>query len=380
MKVCIEGQPFVSKRTGIGRYTYCLVREYVRRDPGMEISVFYFNARRNFREQDMIKKSPGLRNREIRWIPGFLAYKMWNTFSFPPVEFFTGTHDLYHFTNFTAAPVKRGKILLTVCDATIKRFPGTMEKTNRLRLERLMERSLHESSAVIAISEFTKKEIASLFQYPEERIFVTHLGIEDNFQKIRESRLLEDIKRKYGIQDSFILYAGTLEPRKNISHLIRAYNICAKEIPHHLVLVGRKGWSFEEIEKAIALSPFRERIHQLGYLPDQDLPAIYSCADLFVFPSLYEGFGFPPLEAMRCETPVLSSDRASLKEVLKDGAFYFNPHQTDEKALAVMIKDILSDKDECAEKVREGLQIARSYTWDKTAEKTLEIYKKVMKI
>ena len=378
MKVCIEAQSFVSKRTGVGRYTYALIREFSRKSLETDISVFYFNARRNFKDQNMIRMNPRMKNKEIKFFPGFLAYKIWNTFSYPPVELLAGCHDLYHFTNFTALPVKKGKVLLTICDATSKRFPETMEKTNKKRMERLLEKSMQISSGIIAISEFTKKEIVALFQYPEDRIFVTHLGVEEKFSKVTDKARRKKLREYYEIKEPFILFTGTLEPRKNIPLLIQAFHVLARQEKHHLVIIGRKGWFCEGILKEIEDSPFRERIHHLGYVSDDDLPVLYSAADLFVFPSLYEGFGFPPLEAMRCETPVLSSDRASLKEVLKDGVSYFNPEKITPEGLAELIKENLMDHEKREVLIKKGKAVAESYTWEKTAQQTLEIYKKCL--
>lgn len=377
MKVCIDAQPFVSKRTGVGRYTYALVEAFSRKKLDMDISVFYFNARRNFKDQAMIRKNPRLKSREMKWIPGFVAHKFWNIFSFPRMELFTGKQDLFHFTNFTALPVKKGKVLLTICDATFKRFPKTMEKMNRQRFEKLLEKSMHVSSGIIAISEYTKKELMELFQYPEDRIFVTHLGIDEKFKKVMDIAALEKLKKQYGINGPFILFTGTLEPRKNIPLLIQAFNVLAKSLKHHLVIIGRKGWSYEKILKEIEDSPYQKRIHHLGYVKDHDLPGLYSAADLFVFPSLYEGFGLPPLEAMKCGTPVISSDQASLKEVLRDGAYFFNPYKTDAGMLAEICKEILLDEEKRQAFIKKGESVAGSYLWETTAEKTLEIYKKV---
>jgi glycosyltransferase involved in cell wall biosynthesis len=378
MKICIEAQPFVADRTGVGRYTYNLVRSFSGMKLEDDFSVLYFNARGNFREQEMIRKNPRMTNREIKYIPGFLAYNLWTYLSFPPVELYAGFHDLYHFTNFTTLPVRRGKVIVSIYDATFKRYPQFMEKTNAARLERLMERTLFESDGIIVISEFIKKEMSSFFQYPEKRIYVTHLGIEEKFRKEDDGEKLKGVRKKYGIEEPFILHTGTLEPRKNITYLVRAFNEAAKKEKHHLVIVGRLGWSYQAILKEIERSPYKDRIHHLGFVEDDDLPLLYSAADLFVFPSLYEGFGFPPLEAMACGLPVISSDRGSLSEVLRDGAALFNPEMTEPEGLAEMIVELLHDENKRNFLVEKGKAVSGKYTWENTARMTLDAYRETL--
>ncbi|MCK5707553.1 MAG: glycosyltransferase family 4 protein [Candidatus Aureabacteria bacterium] len=377
MKICIEAQPFVAKRTGVGRYTYCLIESFAKRDLDCDISVFYFNARRNFKDQEMIKKNPRMKNKEIKYIPGFIAYKLWTYFSTPKVEFYAGEHDLYHFTNFVTLPVKKGKKLVTVYDASFKRFPEFAEEKNKARLERMLEETLDVADGLAVISEFTKKEIVTLFKYPEDKIFVTHLGVDDCFKKVNDIAKLDAIKIKYKINGPFLLFTGTLEPRKNIPLLIKAFNILAKNTNYHLVIIGRCGWSYESILKEIEESRFSDRIHHLGYVKETDLPLMYSAADMFVFPTFYEGFGLPPLEAMRSGTLVISSDQASLKEVLKDGVVYFDPFKTTPDDLYDIIIDHIRNDAKRELIIKRGFDIANSYTWEKTADKTLEIYKKI---
>ncbi len=376
-RVTIEAQPIVKYRTGIGRYVFCLLKAFSLINLNdIDIRAFYFNFRRNFKDRHIFKGN--VKSREINLFPGFLPYTLWKHIDFPPVEWFSGKSDLFHFTNFTLLPVKKGKKIITFHDAAIKRFPETMEDKNRKRLERLLEVSLFRADSVIAVSEFTKKELIEFYQYPEEKIFVTHLGIEDIFNNRIDEKFLSAVRKKYFLNFPFILYVGTIEPRKNVSLLIRAFNIAAKKINHHLVIVGRKGWKTDKIIREAEESQFKEKIHFLGYVEESELPSIYSLADLFVFPSLYEGFGFPPLEAMKCGTPVLSSKSASLEEILKGGAYLFDLYDCDENKLAEMIIEMLENKELRAKFIIKGLSVASNYKWEYTAKKTLEVYKKVL--
>ncbi len=375
MKICIEGQALLSPRTGVARYVDGLVRGLARLALGMDITVSYFSPPRSLRGTRLFPHCTGVSEKVIGFLPGSYIQRLWEFFWKPATDFLVGPHDLFHFTNFTAAPVKDGPSLVTIHDTTFIRYPQFVERNNKLKLKRLMNRTLESVAAVIAVSESTKREVQELLGFPGERIFVTHLGIEKRFGPAPTPAELAAVRHKYGLENPFLLFVGTLEPRKNLPLLIRAFSILARTGGHYLVIVGRRGWLARETLRALETAPCKDRIRYLGYVPESDLPLLYAAADLFVFPSYYEGFGFTPLEAMRCGTPVLSSDRGSLKEVLGDAACLFNPCETRPEDLAEMIAELLEDKGRLKRLAATGEAFSRRYTWEETVAQTLDVYR-----
>ncbi len=379
MKVCLEAQPIVGMKTGIGRYVYNLIKAYNEMPLDLEISAFFLNGQKRFNEYSLFEKNEKLIKKETRFLPGAFSYYVWPIFPFPKIEWLAGEHDLYHCTNVLALPRTRGKILNTVYDVSFLRFPECAEQSNRNRLKKHFQKTMEQSDGIITISEFTKREVLEFFDYPEEKIYPILLGLEFDSSSLEISDSGADVSDPLGFSGQYLLHVGTLEPRKNIQLLVSAFNkLAASEKNIHLVLIGRRGWNCENLLKQIEGSPFRERIHEIGFLKDDDLVRVYRNAAVFVFPSIYEGFGFPPLEAMKCGTPVISSDAGSLLEVLGDSALLFNPDKTTPGNLAELIGSVLHDEIDRERLIQKGLAHARRYTWERTAQETLRVYKKLL--
>jgi glycosyltransferase involved in cell wall biosynthesis len=180
------------------------------------------------------------------------------------------------------------------------------------------------------------------------------------------------VRERFNVRHPYILSVGVLQPRKNLPRLVEAYGRIAKEIPQHLVLVGKEGWAFEALRRRVAQSGVASRIHFTGYVADADLPPLYAAADLFVYPSLYEGFGLPPLEAMACGTPVVTSNTTSLPEVVGSAAVTVEP--TDTAALAAAVAEVLSSTEKRAELIERGFARVRQFSWERTARETVGVY------
>jgi len=206
---------------------------------------------------------------------------------------------------------------------------------------------------------------------------VIYTSADPRFKFLRDKEAARSyILHQYGIKDPFILYVGTLEPRKNIPTLIHAFAKVKKDgFPQKLLLIGGKGWKYEEIFSAINELSLTDQILIPGYVPDEDLVYFYNVADLFVYPSLYEGFGLPPLEAMACGTPVITSNKSSLPEVVGDAALLVDP--LDVRALAGAIERVLANEELRAQLSERGLKRAKFFSWKKTAERTWEVYRAV---
>ena len=218
-----------------------------------------------------------------------------------------------------------------------------------------------DADQIVAVSKNTKNDIINIFNIPEEKILAIHPGISGSMRPETDQAKLAKVKEKYNLPNKFILYLGTIEPRKNIQGLMQAFEILKtkSDLPHKLVIAGAKGYRSEEILKT------NEKIQYIDYVIAEDKPALYTLADLFVYPSFYEGFGFPPLEALSCGTPVVASHAGSLGEILGKAALLVNPHNANEIAEAMI--NILQD--EAAAKIftEQANEVLRKYSWERTA-------------
>jgi glycosyltransferase involved in cell wall biosynthesis len=291
--------------------------------------------------------------------------------------------DIAHFTNFIGFPIRRAKIILTIHDLAFIRYPETIQRLNLFILRSLLKYSLDIADVVITVSNSTKKDLVSFFDYPQEKIIAIPLGVDHNiFRPVYNESSIELFKRKYSL-GRYILFLGTLEPRKNPIGLLKAYVVLCHKMEldrtPDLVFGGGRGWNnkiFEEkylnldIDKNI-----KDKIHFLGYIPQEELPFLYSGAEVFVFPSLWEGFGFPPLEAMACGVPVVTSNASSLPEIAGDAALLVDPYSPEQIAEAVY--GILTNKSLASRLKSAGIRQAAKFTWENTAWQTLEVYKRV---
>ncbi len=212
---------------------------------------------------------------------------------------------------------------------------------------------------------------------PAERIAVIPLGVEPGFRPIHDETFLAALRHKYALPAQVILYVGTLEPRKGLDTLIAAFATLADGFPHDLVIAGKRGWYTEGLFRQVAQLGLGDRVHFTDYVPAEDLPGLLNLAEVFVFPSRYEGFGLPPLEAMACGVPVISSDAASLPEVVGDAGLLVSPG--DPAALAAALRRVLLDAALRARLRVEGPERARLFTWDATARRTLQVYEQCLK-
>jgi glycosyltransferase involved in cell wall biosynthesis len=252
-----------------------------------------------------------------------------------------------------------------------------MPTGSRLYFSKWMPLTYNKAQKIIAISYNTKKDIMSLLQIPEEKIVVIHSAVGKEFHKIKDEGKLKEIKRKYQTGEKFILDVGTLEPRKNLTFLVKAYNLALKsgKINHNLVLTGKKGWYYESLFELIRKLKLENKVILPGYVPDEDLPYLYNAADLFCFPSLYEGFGFPPLEALSCGTPVVAANNSSIPEVVSGAGILLDI--VDEKIWAENIVKVLSNRALQDELKQKGLEQAKKFSWEKTAKETIKVYEEV---
>lgn len=301
---------------------------------------------------------------------------IWDQFSFPH-QANKEKVDILHQPCFSAPIFYQGKVILTIHDLISHYFPQNMPSGSRLYFSKWMPLTYNRAQKIIAISENTKRDIIKLLKIPAEKIVVIHSAVGEEFKPITDAKRIEEVRTKYKTGEKFILDVGTLEPRKNLSFLVRAYHLALKQgkINHNLVLTGKKGWYFESLFKLVEELKLQNRVIFTGYVPDADLPALYNAADLFCFPSLYEGFGFPPLEALSCGTPVIAANNSSIPEVVGDAGVLLPIDN--EQVWAENITKLLSDEKLRANYSRLGLEQAKKFFWAKTAQETIKVYEEV---
>lgn len=263
------------------------------------------------------------------------------------------------------------KTLLTVHDLIYLRYPETMTAKSLMINKLLVPPSLKRADFLITISENTAQDIGVFFPATRKPLRVVPEGISAQFypRPKQEARIL--IEKHLKVTPPYLLSIGTFEPRKNFAGCVEAFSKLADQIPHQLLLVGPKGWKMTPVQKRIQPFAARGRAQILGFVPQELMPFLYSAADLFIFPSLYEGFGLPPLEAMACATPVVASQAGSLPEVLGDAAIWVDPHDSD--SIADGILSLLRDAELQDAMTQKGLSRAQLYRWDRTAAAILEI-------
>lgn len=369
MRVCIDVQSAIAQRAGVGRYTRQLVENLSAMAGSDELRLFYFDFMRKGIPCDVPKTTQA----PAHWCPGRLAQAAWKTISWPPFDFFAGQADVYHFPNFILPPLSRGKSVVTIHDVSFLRFPQFAEDKNLRYLTAKIRDTVNRADVIITDSQFGAKEIETLLKANPAKIFPIHLGISGKFKPI-DTKIVEATVARLGLDRPYILAVGTLEPRKNIPFLVEAFEKLSS-FKGYLVLAGMTGWKFEPILKRIESSPCAARIRRLSYVDDFDLPALYAGARLFAITSLYEGFGFPPLEAMACGTPVVSSGCGSLSEVLGTAALVVDKFEPD--LWAVQMSKALSDTELRKRLITDGKKQAAKYTWQETTRKTWEVYRRL---
>lgn len=305
-----------------------------------------------------------------RWL-----YRLWYRLRLPlPVQTWTGRLDLFHSPDFVLPPVG-GRIptLVTVHDLSFVHYPETFTPALVRYLNTVVPPSVRRATHVLADSQATKDDLVNLWQMEPDKITVLYSGVNPTFRPVTEREPVAAARARYGLGDfPYVLSVGTIQPRKNYQTLMRAFQPLAGRFPHHLVIVGGQGWLFEDVLAEVGRLGLDGRVHFLGFVDDADLPALYSEATLFAFPSLYEGFGLPLLEAMACGAPVLSSNASSLPEVAGEAAVLLSPHDPD--AWTEAIQAALGDPRQRARLVAAGFRQTRRFSWETAARQLLGIY------
>ena len=370
MKVCVDIQAALGQRAGVGRYVRELAAHLGAAAGGDEVVAFYFD----FKRTGLADPPEGIAAKACRWVPGRVAQAAWKRIGFPPFDWFAGEADLYHFPNFVRPPLRRGaRSAVTIHDVSFLRLPETTEERNLAWLTSQIHRTAERADAILTDSHFSAREIVELLGVAEEKVHPIWLGLPP-FGPPPSREEARKMRKALGLEKRFFLTVGTIEPRKNVPFLVKVYEALA-DVDAELVLVGGMGWKTEATMRAIEESPRRDGIRMLRGVDDAHLAALYEGAAAFVFPTLYEGFGFPPLEAMARGTPVVAARNSSLPEVLGDAAEWVEGYDAEEWAAAV--RSVLGDAEKASRLRAAGVERAGKFTWEETARRTWEVYRRV---
>ncbi len=372
----IDYTPAHEQGAGIGRYVRELIGALARLDPQSAYRLFVAGTTRS-----MLPNPPG---DNFTWAPTRLSTltlaRIWQRAGVPiPVNAWTGRLTLFHATDFVLPPVMPGtRTLLTVHDLSFVRAPEAASPRLRAYLNRVVPRSVQRADHILADSQATKDDLIALYGTHADKVTVLLSGVSDRFVPVTDSAQTAAIRAKYGIGDApYIFSVGTVQPRKNYERLIRALAaLPATQREVKLVIAGGQGWLHAPIYQAVTELGLSERVIFPGFAEDVDLPALYSGARLVAYPSLYEGFGLPILEAMRCGTPVLTANTSSLGEVAGDAAVIVDPLDVD--SIRDGLLRLLTDDALRTRMIRAGFEQARPFTWERAARTLQDLYARLI--
>jgi glycosyltransferase involved in cell wall biosynthesis len=370
--ITLDVSAAVHRRAGLGRYAESLARALV--DTNQDHYALFYNAERG------TEPLPGLDH-----IPTYtvaLGYKPWRMLvwmgQLARLSFrrLVPGATLFHATEHLLLPLRGVPTVLTVHDLIFRHLPQHHKPLNRWYLNATMPLYCRRADRIIAISQATRRDLMAAYDVPAEKITVIPEAADPQFHP-QPPETVSIVCTRYRLPPRYLLFVGTIEPRKNLGRLLDAFeDLHAERLTDGLVIVGRRGWLTADFFAQLERSPARDAVIFPGYVPDPDLPAIYAGAQALVFPSLYEGFGLPVLEAMACGTPVVASRASSIPEVGGDAARYFDPRDPDE--LLTQIRPILSDDALAADLRTQGLAQADRFSWAQTATQTQAVYNSIL--
>ena len=377
MRIGIDASLVVGERAGVGFYTASLIEAVAALDKQNKYILYpFFYHIFDPRFKELTAPAPNFSVR-FKALPEAWIRYLWFRSGIPR-HWLLGDVDVLHSTTYCCPRRHAGKLVMTVYDISFLHYPEHHTEANRLHCLKGTLEGARWADCIIAISEHTKKDLIEYLNVPDDKIVVTPLAARREFHPRQEAEVRAQVFKRWGLDAPYLLSVGTLEPRKNIRCLINAFCSLPGEIRdnYHLVIAGGKGWLNSDIHEAVVEMGVESRIRFLGYVPELDLPWLYCGAACFAYPSLYEGFGLPPLEAMASGIPVITSNTSSLPEVVGDTGLLVDP-RSQEDLRSSLIK-VLSDADLRREMSENGLKRATHFSWEKTALETLKVYESVL--
>jgi len=294
-----------------------------------------------------------------------------------PLKLHKAKIDVYHGPNYVLPILGDTGMVLTAYDMISFATPEWYKRISRFRVQRLLKMSVKRAHKIITGSENSKRDIIKILGVPKEKVRVVYIGVDDIYKPVNDKHQLDSAKVRYKIAGRFILHVGSLSPRKNIPQLIDAYNRLPAEIleEYQLVIVGKRSWKADEIFAKVKQLRLEDKVVFTGFVEDRDLPLLMNRAALLALPSLYEGFGIPPLEAMACGTPVVASNTSSIPEVVGNAALLFDPYNVEEMADAM--HRALTDEQLRSDLRQKGFERVKQFSWERAARETLAVYEEV---
>jgi len=374
MRIAIDARCLEEERiSGVGVYTLEIIQNLLKKDKKNRYIIFSNAYKELSKSLSFAKKYPNAELKRFRWPNKLLNFFIWY-FGWPKLDSLIGGVDIFFAPNINFLTVSKNcKLFTTFHDLSFERFPEFFKRKTRLwHFYFVNPRKIaQKSEKLIAVSESTKNDLEGIYGVKEKKVHVICHGVSDDYKIIsRNDPKLLEIQKKYSLPYKFILYLGNIEPRKNIKALIEAHKMLRKNNPrfdgYKLVLAG----SISPLCRGI-IKEEKENISAIGYIDREDKPFVYNLASIFVYPSFFEGFGLPSLEAMACGTPVIASHNSSIPEVVENAAILVNPNRPEEigEAMKYLLKDeklynIIKER---------GLRQAKKFDWKKCAEKTLKL-------
>jgi glycosyltransferase involved in cell wall biosynthesis len=362
----------VHRRAGLGRYAESLTRALVAQAPD-RYGLFY-NRERG------VEPLPGLEHVPARTVA--LGYKPWRMLVWGGqlvrlgLDRWLPEAELFHATEHLLLPLRSIPTVLTVHDLIFRHLPAHHKRLNRWYLNLTMPLYCRRGTHIVTVSECARRDLIAAYRLPAEKITVVYEAADPRFCPQPPERV-SAVRSRYGLPGRYLLFVGTIEPRKNLTRLLEAFEtIHEGGLSDGLVIVGRRGWLYGDFFARLEQSPVRGAVIFPGYVPDEDLPAIYAGAQALAFPSLYEGFGLPVLEAMACGTPVVTSDVSSIPEIGGEAALYVDP--LDVEGMSEAIRRVLSDAWLRNQLRARGLAQAAQFSWERAAAQTAAVYEAVL--
>ena len=406
MRIGIDYTAAIRQGAGIGRYTRslttALAAQTLQTEAGeVELVFFYASGRLSALQLTHLYKLEKQRQPNLSYVRLPLAEpdltRLWQRLRIPfPLEWvarldFThlfpfpgplGKLDIVHSPDFALPPHRWGKGLVTIHDLSFLVVPECAENGLRKYLTATVPRAVAQADQIIAVSQHTRRDLINLLGVPDEKIRVVYNGVDKQFQPIADRAVLEQVRERLELPEHFVLFVGTIEPRKNLTRLVEAWQQVKQSEAgrkRKLVLAGRRGWLYEPIFQRITELGLRDEIIWLDFVADADLPVLYNLADCFAFPSVYEGFGIPALEALACGTPVVTSNNSALPEIFEGVATLVAAQ--DVAAIAGALVKVLDDYDSDGVSIKNlranGLERAAQFSWERAAQEMLKAYREI---
>jgi glycosyltransferase involved in cell wall biosynthesis len=379
MIIAYEVQPIVKKKlTGIAYSEYYSISALLKKYPSLALRFDYFDSGLVNTQRLLDISTENTKIQKVKGHP--FVYRTIGHLLHIPYSFLFGKKaQITHFFNFFIPPGVSGKKVATIHDMTFYAYPETMAFRTKMMFKLHIKDTCRRADRIITDSYFSKREIMKYLNVEDNKISVIHLGVDlEKFHPLDNGAVIDSVRRKYNLPAEYFLYMGTLEPRKNITRLIYAYSLLRKKNTNtpKLVLAGGKGWLHNAIFEIVNKENLKDDVVFIGYVSDGDIVPLLNGAALFLFPSLYEGFGLPPLEAMACGVPVVTSQAASLPEVVGDAALIADPFSIED--IAEKIDAVYSSAEVKNRLIQKGLERAKLFTWEKAADKLMKVYEEVV--